>query len=1088
MSDMSAGQIVGGVLGGVVGFFMGGPVGAFQGAALGMGVGGYIDPPPGPNLKGPTLDDKTFQSAAYGVALPRLYGTIATMGNIIYLENNEYKAVSKKEKQGGKGGGGGGTYETTTYYATVAIALAEALPGSSVRRIWAGGKLIYSAGSDDLGTILQSNKNASGVNPGWRYYDGTQTEPDSRMEASLGVGQCPSYEGTAYIIFYDFDLTEYGNGLAGCPFKVEIASGQFVGDEHYGILDTYDTASGGSYSVGCTGVFLGGDKFEFMPAFWPGFFETATTATGDVVTGDLDYWIMQFPEIKDIYKGQRNRVYKGVNTQSQGWYSYVRGVMGDDGLGEKLFLASPNGEIEFGEIGALFSQEVGHVVHVGGGMGASYYSAAEPLSPRAYSVYVYGAGFIGVAKDDFPAFGFTPDGLTVVVDADSNAAGTISRTIDIYDGNDFVRSFNVVLPYVNGLFSVLFTGNILNLFSVPTKDGVQFWQIDIQTEVLLKTGFVEFGLDSLVTGGSGVFNNIIMGNYGNLFCVAAPRSGGGSRFVYFTLNPDGPGGILYRAPLDEIVISYLSGAGVDDYDVSALAGIYIDGYRVDGVASARAALAPLQTQNLFDLRETGYGVDCCLRGSLSVATISFDEFVVKDGTAIKVSREQESLLPTVYKLSYLDYNREYDSGEQVAVYPGVHSNTRQEQLAVVMTAQKAAQTADVLCGLAWIERDNFTFTLPQTYLGLKVSDVITVEVSPGIYRELRINSASHNQDQAVSISAKSSSYAVYTSSAEGIDVDPPPETIKYIGESYSVLMDIPMLAEQYQNTHGFVVAMYGRGDWPGGVMLASGDEGQTYAPKSAFYDPGTVAQVAAPLNADDCFVIDRSGSLVISVKSGSFYSITEEQMLTGKHYCAYGNDQRWEIIQYAHATENENSVTLSILVRGLFGTEWAATLHEAGDYLVLLDDPDNQFINLPPSVVGVPQAYKSVTVGKNIADVSPQQFSYAGVNLKPLSVVNVTGERNIDGDFSVVFFARTRYGSNFWVTGSQPQNEPALLFEIDVLDGDSVVRTISTTTTSFVYSADDQLADFGSLPAEIDFNIYQISAVVGRGYVRAITL
>ena len=163
----SAGQTIGAIGGAVAGFFIAGPVGALKGAAYGAAIGGYIDPPPGPNLRGPTLEDKSYQSTAYGVSIPDLYGTIATMGNIIYLENNEYKAVTNKENQGGKGGGSGGTYETTTYYATFAVALSSENRSSTARRIWAGGKLIYS--------IYPGEDDSSFLNSDWfHYYDGTQ--------------------------------------------------------------------------------------------------------------------------------------------------------------------------------------------------------------------------------------------------------------------------------------------------------------------------------------------------------------------------------------------------------------------------------------------------------------------------------------------------------------------------------------------------------------------------------------------------------------------------------------------------------------------------------------------------------------------------------------------------------------------------------------------------------------------------------------------------------------------------------------------------------------------------------------------------
>ena len=143
MSDSSTGQVVGGVVGGVVGFIAGGPVGAVQGFSVGYGIGGYIDPPDGPYIKAPRLDDQTFQSSAYGTDIPTIDGSIALHGNVIYLENGKYKQTVSEEQQEGKGGGGGSTVETVSYSATFAVSLSEAVPNAKIRRIWLGGKLVY---------------------------------------------------------------------------------------------------------------------------------------------------------------------------------------------------------------------------------------------------------------------------------------------------------------------------------------------------------------------------------------------------------------------------------------------------------------------------------------------------------------------------------------------------------------------------------------------------------------------------------------------------------------------------------------------------------------------------------------------------------------------------------------------------------------------------------------------------------------------------------------------------------------------------------------------------------------------------------
>jgi hypothetical protein len=49
-------------------------------------------------------------------------------------------------------------------------------------------------------------------------------------------------------------------------------------------------------------------------------------------------------------------------------------------------------------------------------------------------------------------------------------------------------------------------------------------------------------------------------------------------------------------------------------------------------------------------------------------------------------------------------------------------------------------------------------------------------------------------------------------------------------------------------------------------------------------------------------------------------------------------------------------------------------------------------------------------------------------------------------------------------------------------DHSTVLRTLTSTVPFVEYSAAQQTADFGSLPIEIEVNIYQMSDFIGRGY------
>jgi hypothetical protein len=69
-----------------------------------------------------------------------------------------------------------------------------------------------------------------------------------------------------------------------------------------------------------------------------------------------------------------------------------------------------------------------------------------------------------------------------------------------------------------------------------------------------------------------------------------------------------------------------------------------------------------------------------------------------------------------------------------------------------------------------------------------------------------------------------------------------------------------------------------------------------------------------------------------------------------------------------------------------------------------------------------------------------------------------------------------------------PLNEESARYEVDVMNGATVVRTIATTTPTASYSAAQQIADFGSAQSAISVRVYQLSASVGRGWPGAAIL
>jgi hypothetical protein len=66
-----------------------------------------------------------------------------------------------------------------------------------------------------------------------------------------------------------------------------------------------------------------------------------------------------------------------------------------------------------------------------------------------------------------------------------------------------------------------------------------------------------------------------------------------------------------------------------------------------------------------------------------------------------------------------------------------------------------------------------------------------------------------------------------------------------------------------------------------------------------------------------------------------------------------------------------------------------------------------------------------------------------------------------------------------------PLAEDTESYEVDVLDGITVKRTLASSTPSVIYTAAQQAADFGSVQSACSVKVYQLGAVHGRGSARS---
>lgn len=254
-------QLAVAVAGAAIGFAVGGPAGAQIGFAVGSFLGSSLGP--GTTTQGPRLSDLKVQVSSYGQSIAEGWGGFPVAGNIIWATDLEEHANSEEVGKGGPSQ----TSVSYTYSASFAVALCEG-PIAGVRRIWADSKLVYDARDDaDADTIDASAEFAEF----FTLYLGTEDQtPDPTMEAEKGVGEVPAYLGTAYIVFTDLPLADYGNRIPNFLFEV-FTVGAPAPSQGDGILCHFEDLDGDGKvisEVGPNMLMTGGAALVSDPKKW----------------------------------------------------------------------------------------------------------------------------------------------------------------------------------------------------------------------------------------------------------------------------------------------------------------------------------------------------------------------------------------------------------------------------------------------------------------------------------------------------------------------------------------------------------------------------------------------------------------------------------------------------------------------------------------------------------------------------------------------------------------------------------------------------------------------------------------------------
>ena len=554
-------------------------------------------------------------------------------------------------------------------------------------------------------------------------------------------------------------------------------------------------------------------------------------------------------------------------------------------------------------------------------------------------------------------------------------------------------------------------------------------------------------------------------------------------------------GKLGNSTLGAIVGELLqaSGLSASDYDVTRLTDT-VEGFILDAPITVRNALEYLTSAFFFDIVESDGILKCVPRGSESVKSIPEDDLIptaknkMQDVLGITIGQEIE--LPQRVNVTYIDRPFNYDPVTQTSQRQVVRAVDQvTTNLPIVMGATQAKKIADIMLYSAWKERVSFQLTLPPEYVRIEPTDVITVTVS-GVAHEMRVMKTDMEANGVMKISAVAediSSYDFYTQPGEtGKTLTPP----VLVPETHVQFVDAPPLPSDTISNQGLLrigVAADGA-NWNGSAVYRSDDGGEnggnTFALLAGLDGAATFGIIITNLPAGPFETWDTVNEVQVVLTAGSLASVNELAVLNGTNAALIGD----ELVQFQNAELiAESTYKLTRLLRGRQGTEWAIGSHAAGDRFILIS-PALYTAAIANNLIGRELFYKAVSVGNSLGNTDEVAFIYTGRNLKPFAPVHVKGVRDGSGNLTISWIRRSRVDSEWRDGVGIPLGEETESYEVDIMDGGNVVRTIEVTSLAASYSATDQTTDFGSTQSSIDVKIYQLSAVVGRGYAASMAI
>jgi hypothetical protein len=530
--------------------------------------------------------------------------------------------------------------------------------------------------------------------------------------------------------------------------------------------------------------------------------------------------------------------------------------------------------------------------------------------------------------------------------------------------------------------------------------------------------------------------------------------------------------LCLRAGLDEALI-----------EVSGLSGA-VEGYVIGALESPRASISTLARHFGFDAVETEGVIRFVMRGRASSLTLAVDDLASsREGDALELTRGQETELPQALKWQVARADEDYDAALVEARRITVDTTRiASESFPMAIPPEEAERRCRRALMEAWIGRESAAFRLPPSRLALDPADVIRLAHDG---REVEFRLVSVADAEARGIEAVRQDRAAYDLPPG----DPRPASLAspvVFGTPVVVMLDLPQISED-QRAHLPLIAAHAS-PWPGEIAVFRSASTDGFNLLTTFGSRARIGTLAFDFFPGPTSRFDLGNQLVVDLLSGTLESVTDVALFGGANALAVETAAGvWEIVQAGQAELiAAGRYRLTRLLRGQRGTEHAmGNPTPAGARVVVLD---TTLAPLPiaEADLGLPWNWRVGPAARAVSDASYAAlgFTSAGRGLVPFAPVHVEQpwrSARSPGDLTIRWTRRSR----------ALLAEDLESYDVQILDGAVVKRTLASATTSVLYTAAQQTADWGAPfgPGQsLAICIYQLSNRLGRGDPATVTL